>query len=72
MRGVRRFVHGSTIGVYGGLANGLLDEMSPLSPDNPYGRTKAEAERVVRDSLTRSAWSSYASMRHTGPLTCAC
>ncbi len=47
--GVRRFVHGSTIGVYGSSANGLLDEMSPLSPDNPYGRTKAEAERVVRD-----------------------
>ncbi len=46
---VRRFVHGSTIGVYGNAINGLLDESSPLSPDNPYGRTKAEAERVVLD-----------------------
>lgn len=49
MAGVRRFVHGSTIGVYGSSVNGLLDELSPLSPDNPYGRTKAEAERVVLD-----------------------
>lgn len=46
--GVQRFVHGSTIGVYGDARRGVLDELSPLSPDNPYGRTKAEAERVVR------------------------
>jgi nucleoside-diphosphate-sugar epimerase len=47
--GVRRFVHGSTIGVYGSATSGLLDELSPLSPDNPYGRTKAEAERIARE-----------------------
>jgi dihydroflavonol-4-reductase len=47
---VRRFVHGSTIGVYGSSASGsMLDERSPLSPDNAYGRTKAAAESVVRD-----------------------
>ncbi|HEU4625679.1 MAG TPA: NAD(P)-dependent oxidoreductase [Steroidobacteraceae bacterium] len=46
--GVPRFVHGSTIGVYGNASNGVLDETSPLAPDNPYGRTKAEAERVVQ------------------------
>jgi len=47
--GVRRFVHGSTIGVYGSAAGSVLDERSPLSPDNAYGRTKAAAESVVRD-----------------------
>jgi dihydroflavonol-4-reductase len=46
--GVRRFVHGSTIGVYGSAADGVLDELSPLSPDNSYGRSKAAAESVVR------------------------
>jgi dihydroflavonol-4-reductase len=55
--GVRRFVHGSTIGVYGNAANGVwnreLDELSPLSPDNSYGRTKAEAETVVREFADR-------------------
>jgi nucleoside-diphosphate-sugar epimerase len=51
--GVRRFVHGSTIGVYGDASRGILDEMSPLAPDNPYGRTKAEAEAVVREHADR-------------------
>jgi nucleoside-diphosphate-sugar epimerase len=52
--GVRRFVHGSTIGVYGQAAEGLvLDETSALAPDNPYGRTKAQAESVVRGFADR-------------------
>jgi nucleoside-diphosphate-sugar epimerase len=51
--GVRRFVHGSTIGVYGEARRGVLDELSPLSPDNPYCRTKAEAETVVRGFAPR-------------------
>ncbi|HZT50655.1 MAG TPA: NAD-dependent epimerase/dehydratase family protein [Stellaceae bacterium] len=51
--GVRRFVHGSTIGVYGAARDGVLDESSPLAPDNPYGRTKTEAEVVVRGFADR-------------------
>jgi dihydroflavonol-4-reductase len=54
--GVRRFVHGSTIGVYGSAAAGSLDEDSPLAPDNPYGRTKAAAERVVREFVSPLEW----------------
>ena len=46
---VRRFVYGSTIGVYGSAAEGLLDEDSPTRPDNIYGRTKLAAEKVVRE-----------------------
>ena len=47
--GVRRFVYGSTIGIYGSAAQGTLDESSPPNPDNVYGRTKLAAERVVRE-----------------------
>lgn len=47
--GVKRFVYGSTIGVYGSAAEGALDEDSPPRPDNVYGRTKLAAEGVVRD-----------------------
>lgn len=46
---VRRFVYGSTIGVYGSAADGKLDESSPPAPDNIYGRTKLAAEQVVRE-----------------------
>ena len=48
--GIHRFVHGSTIGVYGSAAQAILDEASPLAPVNAYGRTKAAAEAVVRDA----------------------
>lgn len=45
--GVRRFIHGSTIGVYGSAMEGVIDEASPLRPDNIYGITKLEGEKLV-------------------------
>ena len=45
---VRRFVYGSTIGVYGEGGESLLDEDSALGPQNVYTRTKLEAEALVR------------------------
>jgi glycerol-3-phosphate dehydrogenase len=51
--GVRRFVYGSTIGIYGESSGGSLDESSPPRPTNPYGRSKLEAERLG-GSLQRS------------------
>jgi nucleoside-diphosphate-sugar epimerase/SAM-dependent methyltransferase len=44
--GVRRVVHGSTIGVYGSV-EGLIDEDTPCRPDNIYGVTKLEGERLA-------------------------
>jgi nucleoside-diphosphate-sugar epimerase len=44
--GVKRFVHGSTIGVYG-ILNGAIDEGSPCKPDNIYGVTKLAGEKLV-------------------------
>ena len=46
--GVKRFVYGSTIGVYGSALDGQIDEQSTQNPDNIYGVTKAEAERLVQ------------------------
>jgi nucleoside-diphosphate-sugar epimerase/2-polyprenyl-3-methyl-5-hydroxy-6-metoxy-1,4-benzoquinol methylase len=46
--GVLRFVHGSTIGVYGFSRNGPVHDDSPLQPDNIYGVTKLEGEKIVR------------------------
>lgn len=47
--GVRRFVYGSSIGVYGSSANGVLDETSPSRPENIYTKTKLEAECAVTE-----------------------
>lgn len=44
--GVKRFVYGSTIGVYGN-QDGLIDELTPCNPDNIYGKSKLEAEKLV-------------------------
>jgi nucleoside-diphosphate-sugar epimerase len=51
---VGRFVHGSTIGVYGVELQGEISETSPLKPDNIYGITKKAGEELVlayRDRL---------------------
>ncbi len=44
--GVKRFVHGSTIGVYGNM-DGIIDENTTCTPDNVYGRTKLAGEGKV-------------------------
>lgn len=49
-RGVRRFVHCSTAGIYGRRVEGTIDESSPPRPFNEYERSKLAAEHVVRDA----------------------
>ena len=45
---VDHFVHGSTIGVWGD-PQGVLDEDTEPDPDNIYGETKLEGERIARE-----------------------
>ena len=51
--GAPRFIHGSTIGVYGSARNAPLDEASSPRPDNIYGVTKLAAEDVVQSFAAR-------------------
>lgn len=66
--GVRRFVYGSTIGVYGSAERGVLDESSPPRPENVYGRTKLEAEKLVLSAHGRGMETTVARISETyGP-----
>jgi dihydroflavonol-4-reductase len=47
--GVARFVHTSTVGVHGHVAQPPADEATPLAPGDIYQQTKAEAERLALD-----------------------
>jgi len=51
--GVKRLIHGSTIGVYGTALEGQIDEQTALKPDNIYGITKREGEKLVRSFLDK-------------------
>lgn len=46
-RGVRRFVHTSTVGVHGHVAEPPADETAPIEPGDIYQSTKAEAEALA-------------------------
>lgn len=52
--GVRRFVHLSSVGVYGALKHaGRVDESSAHVPRDPYESSKDAAERLVRELCPR-------------------
>lgn len=53
-----RLVHASTIKVYGDQAEGLIDERTPLRPDDAYGRSKLEGEQRIAEAAARhgGAW----------------
>ena len=53
--GVQRFVHCSTIGIFGHRAPGVTREDSPLRPGNIYERTKVASERLVREAAGAAA-----------------
>lgn len=45
--GVERFVHCSTVGVHGHIANPPADETAAYAPGDPYQRSKCEAEQLA-------------------------
>ncbi len=49
---VRRFVHCSTVGVYGPLSALPADETTPCNPDIAYERTKLEGEEAVQEAVS--------------------
>lgn len=54
--GVRRFVHCSTVGVYGVLQSVPADESTPCAPEFDYERTKLEGERLLLEACRSDAF----------------
>lgn len=61
--GVSRFVYVSSVGVYGHGAHRDADESTPVRPDTPFSRSKAEAERLVLEPHRRGDWTAIV-LRH--------
>ncbi|MDA8109615.1 MAG: NAD-dependent epimerase/dehydratase family protein [Betaproteobacteria bacterium] len=53
---VRRWVQLSSVGVYGPVRDGLVDESWPLAPRGRYEETKAEADHVVEEAFRSGAF----------------
>lgn len=51
--GVRRLIYISSVGVYGHGRHHLADESTPVAPDTPFSRSKAEAEAILLDHHRR-------------------
>lgn len=52
--GARRFVHCSSVGVYGRIESPPADEESPCHPELPYEQTKLEGEEAIRQLVVES------------------
>jgi UDP-glucose 4-epimerase len=65
--GVRRLVFSSSATVYGEPARLPIDEAHPLSPQNPYGRTKLAIEWLLADEAASDTQFRYAALRYFNP-----
>jgi 2-alkyl-3-oxoalkanoate reductase len=61
--GVSRFLYVSSVGVYGHGSHRDADESTPVQPDTPFSRSKAEAERIVLEGHRAGNWTGIV-LRH--------
>lgn len=64
----RRIVFSSSATVYGDARYLPFDEEHPISPTNPYGRTKAMVEDVIRDWTRATREASAVLLRYFNPV----
>jgi UDP-glucose 4-epimerase len=64
----KRIVFSSSATVYGEAQYLPLDEDHPIAPTNPYGRTKAMAEGVIRDWASATHEASAVLLRYFNPV----
>ncbi|WP_293645320.1 NAD-dependent epimerase/dehydratase family protein [Sphingopyxis sp. RIFCSPHIGHO2_12_FULL_65_19] len=64
----RRIVFSSSATVYGEARHLPFDEVHPVAPTNPYGRTKAMVEDVIRDWSLATEGASAVLLRYFNPV----
>ena len=52
---IGRFLHISTIKLYGSIEDGSFTENAPLSPRSPYSASKAGSDLIALRTTTRTA-----------------
>ncbi len=62
--GINRFIFSSTAAVYGEPDNIPVKETDPLKPINPYGRSKAFVEDILKDLSKADSSFRYVSLRY--------
>ncbi len=62
--GINRFIFSSTAAVYGEPDNIPVRETDPLKPINPYGRSKAFVEKILKDLSEADNSFRYVSLRY--------
>lgn len=55
LKGIKRFIFMSTIGVNGSTSNIQISESDPIHPHNSYSESKAQAEKFITDICTHSS-----------------
>ncbi len=65
--GVRRIVYSSSAAVYGPQPDAPITEDAALSPESPYGLTKAHGEQMLHWMCARRGWAAV-SLRYFNPV----
>jgi len=66
-KGIRKMVFSSSATVYGEPQYLPLDEKHPINPINPYGRSKAYAEQILRDMVVADPEWTVVILRYFNP-----
>ncbi|WP_297455326.1 UDP-glucose 4-epimerase GalE [Persephonella sp.] len=61
--GINKFIFSSTAAVYGEPENAPIKETEPLNPINPYGKSKAFVEHILKD-MSNAYGFRYVSLRY--------
>lgn len=54
--GIRRFVHCSSVGIYGDIKNPPADENSEMHPDVPYEKSKLAGEKAILEYVRETGY----------------